>query len=267
MMKTIELKCVECGNNFSKNVYQYTKDVKRGQKNFFCSTKCLSIYFTKTTGINNLLKYETEPPCCLRCKKELTYNQFRNKSKYCSHSCSAIVSNSGLLKTDEVRKKISVSNKEYFVLHGPREWTPDEKNKISNSVKLRWKDWLIKQPFDNASPETKRKIVILEQNNKCNRCLNDKWLDNVLILEIEHKDGNHHNNSRNNLEALCPNCHSLTKTWRGRNSRREGIRVSLTEMVNAYNECGNIRQALLKLKLAAKGGNYKRMKNAILMYS
>ena len=36
-------------------------------------------------------------------------------------------------------------------------------------------------------------------------------------LEIEHIDGNYLNNSENNLILLCPNCHSLTSTYKGAN--------------------------------------------------
>lgn len=32
-------------------------------------------------------------------------------------------------------------------------------------------------------------------------------------VQIEHKDGNFNNNSRENLSVLCPNCHSLTSTF------------------------------------------------------
>lgn len=30
-------------------------------------------------------------------------------------------------------------------------------------------------------------------------------------------DGNHENNNLSNLKLLCPNCHSLTKTYKGAN--------------------------------------------------
>jgi predicted HNH restriction endonuclease len=36
-------------------------------------------------------------------------------------------------------------------------------------------------------------------------------------LEIEHIDGNFENNAEENLELLCPNCHSLTSTYKGAN--------------------------------------------------
>lgn len=36
-------------------------------------------------------------------------------------------------------------------------------------------------------------------------------------LEIDHIDGNYRNNSESNLRLLCPNCHSLTPTYKALN--------------------------------------------------
>ena len=36
-------------------------------------------------------------------------------------------------------------------------------------------------------------------------------------LEIEHIDGNYKNNTELNLTLICPNCHSLTATYKGAN--------------------------------------------------
>lgn len=56
-------------------------------------------------------------------------------------------------------------------------------------------------------------------NNKCARC---GWgeinqFTGKIPLEIEHIDGNFKNNNENNLIVLCPNCHSLTSTYKGAN--------------------------------------------------
>lgn len=56
-------------------------------------------------------------------------------------------------------------------------------------------------------------------NNKCSRC---GWneinpITKKVPLEIEHIDGNYKNNLENNLDLICPNCHSLTSTYRGLN--------------------------------------------------
>ena len=38
-------------------------------------------------------------------------------------------------------------------------------------------------------------------------------------LELEHIDGNHFNNSLDNLTILCINCHSQTETYVGKNNK------------------------------------------------
>ena len=53
----------------------------------------------------------------------------------------------------------------------------------------------------------------------CNKCGGSHWMGQDIPLELEHKDGNHHNNSLDNLELLCPNCHAQTPTYRGKNKR------------------------------------------------
>jgi 5-methylcytosine-specific restriction endonuclease McrA len=42
--------------------------------------------------------------------------------------------------------------------------------------------------------------------NQCNRC---GWKQYKSILVVHHKDRNRRNNSIDNLEILCPNCHSI----------------------------------------------------------
>ncbi len=85
------------------------------------------------------------------------------------------------------------------------------------------KKWHTKRTIETPShllgETARRRKILLEQDGKCNKCGLNKWLGEQLILEIEHKDGNKHNNKRENLEALCPNCHSQTPTWRGRNTK------------------------------------------------
>lgn len=51
----------------------------------------------------------------------------------------------------------------------------------------------------------------------CNSCGLSEWLSNPIPLELEHIDGNNQNNSFANLSLLCPNCHALTSTYRGKN--------------------------------------------------
>jgi hypothetical protein len=46
------------------------------------------------------------------------------------------------------------------------------------------------------------------------------WKDQEIVLQLEHKNGIHNDNRIDNLEFLCPNCHSQTKTYCGRNNKK-----------------------------------------------
>ena len=63
------------------------------------------------------------------------------------------------------------------------------------------------------------RYVLSKYNNKCYRC---GWSEvnsysNSIPLEIDHIDGNSENNTEINLVLLCPNCHSLTPTYKNLN--------------------------------------------------
>lgn len=64
--------------------------------------------------------------------------------------------------------------------------------------------------------------IFNKYNNKCAICGWNKInpYTKHSPLEIEHKDGNYKNNDEENLILLCPNCHSLTSTYKGANLNR-----------------------------------------------
>lgn len=51
----------------------------------------------------------------------------------------------------------------------------------------------------------------------CEICGISIWDGVKLPLELHHKDGNHYNNDLNNLQILCPNCHSIQEGNSGAN--------------------------------------------------
>lgn len=56
---------------------------------------------------------------------------------------------------------------------------------------------------------------------KCSNCGCDgHWQNGIISLELDHIDGDNTNNLVENLRYLCPNCHALTETYRGKNKRK-----------------------------------------------
>lgn len=114
------------------------------------------------------------------------------------------------------------------------------------------------------SPQQVKKNFKKCTEYKCSICNIDTWLEKHITLEIDHIDGNNKNNDFSNLRYLCPNCHSQTLNWRGRNKNSGKIKVTDEQLLNAIKESENIRQALIKVGLAPKGPNYARVSNLII---
>jgi DNA-binding CsgD family transcriptional regulator len=58
------------------------------------------------------------------------------------------------------------------------------------------------------------------KEDRCQQCGIDEWRGGPLSVQLHHRNGNGLDNRFENLEFLCPNCHSQTETWGGRNGHR-----------------------------------------------
>lgn len=74
----------------------------------------------------------------------------------------------------------------------------------------------------NTNSNKLRLRLIREEylEERCSNCLLTNWQGSKIPLELDHRDGDRANNRLENLRLLCPNCHALTPTYRGRNVRR-----------------------------------------------
>ena len=92
-------------------------------------------------------------------------------------------------------------------------------------------------PFDMVGPHKKKELLKTEANNACTKCGYAKQRDDGFsILEMNHIDGDHKNNKRENLEILCPNCHALTPNYKnyGRTNKRTSTRLYRHKEVSAF---------------------------------
>lgn len=67
------------------------------------------------------------------------------------------------------------------------------------------------------------------KEHRCESCRLDEWLGDRIPIELHHVDGNKYNNNLDNLQILCPNCHSKTDN----NSGKGTIRLSSDQKVRA----------------------------------
>lgn len=68
------------------------------------------------------------------------------------------------------------------------------------------------RPYKSQSLK-KRLIEEGIKEDKCERCGISEWQGEKLTLQLHHINGNHNDNRLENLQILCPNCHSLTDNF------------------------------------------------------
>ena len=136
-----------------------------------------------------------------------------------------------------------------------------EKSRVTNKKKAI--DRFLRDGTSISNHAVKKRLEWLGVEQCCAQCGVIEWRGQVLPLELDHINGKSTDNRLENLRLLCPNCHSLTETWRGKNINNGKIKVSDEELLTAYNNSANIRQTLIEVGLAPKGANYTRVKRLI----
>lgn len=203
--------CKECGKEITSKYAKY-----------FCSTSCATKFNNKNRDssvykkIGEVLKKDREEALkkdkvrhCIICGKELTSKQI----KYCSPSCC----NKFKYKND---------GKDVICLECGKVFKSGYKNRkfCSYECSIKYKKkrtiekWLKGEKTFNSNsgiPESIREYLFQKKSYQCEECgfegYNKKT--NKTILQIHHIDGNSDNNSYDNLQVLCPNCHAMTENY------------------------------------------------------
>jgi hypothetical protein len=179
-------------------------------------------------------KYCKGPRYCQNpeCSKLLVHYQ----KKFCSTTCSSKITAKGRIHTIETRQKISRSNggdgniitsKKYCLFCNKPILSRNTycSNKCHNDYiyKCSVKKWLkgeISGAAQGGASAFIKRYLRETYGNKCSLC---GWCEinpvtNNVPIELDHIDGNHKNNEPENVRLLCPNCHSLTSTYKALNT-------------------------------------------------
>jgi 5-methylcytosine-specific restriction endonuclease McrA len=86
--------------------------------------------------------------------------------------------------------------------------------------RLRAEQILIRLPLGSRRRNPRmlhRALLEIGRAHECGLCgIDGTWQGAPLRLEVDHIDGDYHNNEAWNLRFLCPNCHTQTDNFSGR---------------------------------------------------
>lgn len=138
-------------------------------------------------------------------------------------------------------------------------------------------EYLIKGSFITTSKLKAKLIEAGIKENRCELCGADSWLGKRLICQLHHINGDNTDNRLENLQILCPNCHSQTDNYCGQanvtekkkyycadcgrelksnrstyclscaGKRRQKIDITKEELLEVLRQTGNRLQAAAKI--------------------
>ena len=159
--------------------------------------------------------YNESPNKCSCCDRTLSYE--KRKNKFCSSSCAAKINNINVIRHGNPIHNTclfcgSYIKKAHSIYCNNACQQEYAKNKY---IEL----WLNNPTTYKKLPRFARTYLLNKSDNKCSICCwsEKNQYSNTYPLVIDHIDGNSENNNLSNLRVICPNCDSLTPTYKGLN--------------------------------------------------
>ena len=167
------------------------------------------------------MEYDKNPKFCKNCTQKISFNKKQNN--YCNQRCAGLsrgknskASGIKICNYCQEQYKSYITTSKYC---SPK----CHRNFEFNSIIKQWKNGNKKGYRGKTMQisEWLRKYLFIKYQNKCYKC---GWGDIHPItgkppLEVNHIDGDASNCKEENLELICPNCHSLTPNCRALNKK------------------------------------------------
>jgi len=127
--------------------------------------------------------------------------------------------NTKIGKNETVKKRINYLNiniSHFNYAKAMKKWM---KNNIEKTNIKKLEDILIENSkYNNGQGLIKKLCEEGLKEYKCELCgISNIWNNKKLVLQLDHKNGVHTDNRIENLQILCPNCHSCTDNYCGKN--------------------------------------------------
>jgi rubrerythrin len=123
------------------------------------------------------MKHKDKTFTCLSCGLDIPFKGYSYSHKYCNNQCQA-----------DHRNKLNLEKDLDLITEGKIKHRPRLKTLLSEI-----------------------------KGYQCECCNLSKWQGKEISLHVDHINGDPYNDKLENLRLLCPNCHSQTDTFAGKN--------------------------------------------------
>lgn len=180
-------------------------------------------------------EYEANPKCCKYCGKPIPFEE-RNRKEFCNQSCSASYNN--IRRNGNTERKSPDPNKKYYCLSCGKELKYSSSSNMKFCNQKCMNDYKYKQYIESWKEGKEdgraglydisnhiRRYFFEKYNSSCQICGWNKVNPHTgkVPLQLHHIDGDCLNNKEENLQLLCPNCHSLTENFGSSNKNSSRI--------------------------------------------